>query len=110
MTVLVLGYPGVSLMSSYTWISHLFKFLFYFKLSRDIPSIFALSWDITGYAGISHQNWDVPGFVGTSHMLCKFLQTSTGITQDNLVADAARRMPASATPSPSLLQSGDMPT
>ena len=38
-------------------------------------------------------------------MLCTFLQKYTGITQDNRVADAARWVPASATPSPSLWQS-----
>ena len=60
-------------------------------------------------------------------ILCKFLQTYPGITQDNLVADAARRVPVrrapvimsvpvpaailiSCTPSPSLRQSGDLPT
>ena len=47
-------------------------------------------------------------------MLCKFLQTYTGITQDNRVAEAApvpvpAAMLISLTPSPQL-QSGDMPT
>ena len=35
---LVLGYPGISHMSSYPGISHLF--LFKFQLSSDIPSVF----------------------------------------------------------------------
>ena len=53
-------------------------------------------------------------------MICKCLQTYTGITKDNLVADAAppaitsATVPAamliSSTPSPSLWQSGYMPT
>ena len=36
--VLVLGYPGISHMSTYPGISHLF--LFNFELSRDIPPVF----------------------------------------------------------------------
>ena len=46
-------------------------------------------------------------------MLCKFLLTYTGIIQDNRVADATplpAAMLISSTLSPSLLQSGDMPT
>ena len=49
-------------------------------------------------------------------MLCEFLQPYTGITQDNRVADAITSAPVPAamlishTPSPSLRQSGDMPT
>ena len=45
--------------------------------------------------------------------LCKFLQTFTGITQHHQVADAAYQVQAlliSLTPSPSLLQSGNLPT
>ena len=43
----------------------------------------------------------------------KLVQTYTGITQDNQVANATRWVQAlliSSTPSPSLLQSGNLPT
>ena len=75
---------------------------------QDIPSVFVY-FGIPGYVGISHQKCGIQGYP----KLCKCLQSYTGITQDNLVADAACRVLAlliSSTPCPSLLQAGNLPT
>ena len=67
--------------------------------------------DKSSKLGYPRSCWDILGYLRICwHMLCKFLQTCSGKTQDNRVANAACQVPALAAPSPSLRQSGDMPT